>query len=505
MLKIIKKNLNLIILVILLKIFSSSLNDFIATSDEIKISMDNRLIETEDVINPVESFNDKKRFILVKRSQNSPKIEIKAEKRDVKVAKFRNPESTSDYFEDETKIDYKLVPVYDKILFSGVPIPESKPHPTQKLSTRFEVITVKNKKELKSILNDRIKFIVNYQELLDLILKEINFEARKNLKFFYSNEGFYSETLAEVSIFKNKLYEVNAKLNNYDRFVSQYVAAQTERKILRNKVRVINSIHSSLKGEEIPKEIVKEFINQFSFSVDFQRDISENDLIEILYEANFVGNDEMVGDPKLLYASLDMKKNQKIELFRYKMKNGKIDYFDSEGKSIRKSIMRTPINGARLSSRFGLRKHPILGFSKMHRGVDFAAKRGTPIMSAGDGKVSFAGRNGSYGKFIEIRHLNGFSTRYGHLQKFARNLKKGKNVKQGEIIGYVGNTGRSTGPHLHYEVKHKRRIINPMTLKLPSKVQVDSKEISNFYANISLTRDRLATTPVKFKSKLVNY
>ena len=312
MLKIIKKNLNLIILVVLLKIFSSSLNDFIATSDEIKISMDNRLIETEDLTNPIKDFNNNKKFILVKRSQNKPKIEIKAEKREVKVAKFRNPESTSDYFEDETMIDYKLVPVYDKILFSGVPIPESKPHPVQKISTRFEVISVKNKKELKSILNDRIKFIVNYQELLDLILKEINFDARKNLKFFYSNEGFYTETLAEVSIFKNKLYEVNAKLNNYDRFVSQYVAAQTERKILRNKVRVINSIHSSLKGEEIPKEIVKEFINQFSFSVDFQRDISENDLIEILYEANFVGNDEMVGDPKLLYASLDMKKIKKL-------------------------------------------------------------------------------------------------------------------------------------------------------------------------------------------------
>ena len=205
MLKIIKKNLNLIILVILLKIFSSSLNDFIATSDEIKISMDNRLIETENLTNPIKDFNSKKKFILVKRSQNKPKIEIKAEKREVKVAKFRNPESTSDYFEDETKIDYKLVPVYDKILFSGVPIPESKPHPIQKISTRFEVISVKNKKELKNILNDRIKFIVNYQELLDLILKEINFDARKNLKFFYSNEGFYTETLAEVSIFKNKL------------------------------------------------------------------------------------------------------------------------------------------------------------------------------------------------------------------------------------------------------------------------------------------------------------
>lgn len=505
MLKILKKNLNLVILIVLLKIFSSSLSEFIETGDDVKISMDKGLIEIEDRNHKKNFVSPANKFVLLKKVRKQREVEIKPEKRDVKVAKFRNSEITSDYIVDETKIDYKLVPIYEKFLFSGVPIPEAKPHPTQKISTRFEVINVKNKKDLKKILNDRIKFILNYQDLYELIQKEINYSAKKNLKFFYSNEGFYTETLSEVSIFKNNLYEVNAKLNNYDRFVSQYVAAQTERKILRNKVRVYNSIHSSLKGENIPRVIVQEFINQFSFSVDFQRDISENDLIEILYEANFVGNDEMVGTPKLLYASLNLKKDQKIELFRYKMKNGKVDYFDSQGKSIRKSIMRTPINGARLSSRFGLRKHPILGFSKMHRGVDFAAKRGTPIMSAGDGRVSFAGRNGSYGKFIEIRHLNSFSTRYGHLQKFAKNLKKGKNVKQGEIIGYVGNTGRSTGPHLHYEVKHKRRIINPMTLQLPSKVQVENDEISNFYANISLIRDRLATTPVKFKGKFVNY
>ena len=167
--------------------------------------------------------------------------------------------------------------------------------------------------------------------------------------------------------------------------------------------------------------------------------------------------------------------------------------------------MRTPINGARLSSRFGMRKHPILGYSKMHRGIDFAAKKGTPIMAAGDGRISFAGRNGSYGKFIEIRHLNGFSTRYGHLNKFAKKIRKGVVIKQGEIIGFVGNTGRSTGPHLHYEVKHKRRIINPMTLKLPSKVMVEEEEIPNFYANISLTRERLANTPISNKTKFSSY
>ena len=503
MLKIVKKNGNLIILVILLKIFSSSLSEFIETSDEIKISADNKVINAQNIQKNEKS--EFKKFTLVKRIKKEQALEISPEKREVKIAKFRSPEITSDYINNEATMNLNLVPINERLLFSGIPVPNSKPHPTQKFSSRFEVLSVSNKKELKKILNERIKFIVNYNELFNLIANEINFSTKKNLKFFYSTEGYYTEMLTEISIFKNNLYEVNAKLNDFDRFVSQYLAAQTERKILRNKIRISNSIHSSLKGEGIPKEIVKEFINQFSFSVDFQRDISKNDIIEILYEANFVSNDEMVGQPKLLYASLNLKKTQKIELFRYKMKNGKIDYFDSEGKSIRKSIMRTPINGARLSSRFGLRKHPILGFSKMHRGVDFAAKRGTPIMAAGDGRVSFAGRNGSYGKFIEIRHLNGFSTRYGHLQKFAKNLKKGKNVKQGEIIGYVGNTGRSTGPHLHYEVKHKRRIINPMTLKLPSKVHVEESEVSNFYANISLTRDRLATTPIKFKGRVANF
>ena len=211
----------------------------------------------------------------------------------------------------------------------------------------------------------------------------------------------------------------------------------------------------------------------------------------------------MVGKPELLYAAMNLN-NHKIELFRYKLRLGQVDYFDPSGKSIRKSIMRTPISGARLSSRFGMRKHPILGYSKMHRGVDFAARRGTPIMAAGDGRITFAGRNGSYGKFLEIRHLNGFSTRYGHLHKFAKKIKKGTIVKQGETIGYVGNSGRSTGPHLHYEVKHKNRIINPMTLKLPSRMEVEEREMPNFYANISLTRERLATTPVIESNRFVN-
>ena len=167
--------------------------------------------------------------------------------------------------------------------------------------------------------------------------------------------------------------------------------------------------------------------------------------------------------------------------------------------------MRTPVQGARLSSMFGVRKHPILGYSRMHRGVDFAAKRGTPIMAAGDGRVVFAGRNGAFGRFIEIKHLNNFRTRYAHLYKFAKGVKKGKVLKQGDIIGYVGTSGRSTGPHLHYEVKHKNRTINPIKLKLESTVNVEEIDMSNFYASISLTRERFLATEFKGTDKASYY
>ena len=159
--------------------------------------------------------------------------------------------------------------------------------------------------------------------------------------------------------------------------------------------------------------------------------------------------------------------------------------------------MRTPVQGARLTSKFGVRKHPILGYSKMHRGVDFAAKRGTPILAAGDGRVTFAGRNCSFGRFVEIKHLNNFKTRYAHLYKFAKGLKKGRVVKQGDVIGYVGNSGRSTGPHLHYEVKHKNRTINPMKLKLQSSINVEDLDMPNFYANVSLTRERFLSAKLQ--------
>ncbi len=494
MYRLIKKNFNIFLLLFLINISYLGLKDF--TSMEPEILLETKLINDEEKnVFSIDSNNK----LLVKKQHKDFIEENNTD--DLKVASYTTSDFFSDYSLNEIDLDLSLVPVSEKILFSGIPIPKSKPLPIVHNFSKHISYSVKSKKELNNVLENNEFDLYQKQKIYEIVISDINFKVDDNLKFSFSIING-SETLSEITVFKNSLHEIKARRNEYGNFISQYVTAPTQRKIIRHRITVYNNISSSLQNTKIPKNIVDGFINQFSFSVDFQRDINDGDLIELLYEANFTKNNNLVGDPQLLYAAMNLS-DQNIELFRYKLREGQIDYFDPKGKSIRKSIMRTPISGARLSSRFGMRKHPILGYSKMHRGVDFAARRGTPIMAAGDGRVTFAGRNGSYGKFLEIRHLNGFSTRYGHLHKFGKKIKKGTIVKQGETIGFVGNTGRSTGPHLHYEVKHKNRIINPMTLKLPSRMEISEKEMPNFYANISLTRERLATTPIINTSKFV--
>lgn len=492
--RLIKKNINIFLLLFFIHISFLGLKKFTSSeSGIIKVSQNSI---SEDFVGSEQNFQKK----LVKKQEKNEEISNRVEKK-VNLANFKNPDFFTDFVFDESTIDLSLVPVSEKILFSGIPIPRSKPLPKMNEHTKHLIFSVKSAKTLKDNLKGIISDIHQNSAIFELINNDINYKVKDNLKLSFSLING-SEIISEINVFKNNLHEVNSRINEFGNFISHYVTAPTERKIIRHRITVFNNISSSLQNVNIPKVIIKKFLSQFSFSVDFQRDINDGDIIEILYEANYTKNNNLVGKPSLLFAAMNLN-NQKIELFRYKLQNGKIDYFDSTGKSIRKSIMRTPISGARLSSRFGMRKHPILGYSKMHRGVDFAARRGTPIMAAGDGRISFAGRNGSYGKFLEIRHLNGFSTRYGHLHKFHKSIKKGTFVKQGDIVGFVGNTGRSTGPHLHYEVKHKNRIINPMTLKLPSRMEVKDSEMPNFYANISLTRERLSTTPINITNKFV--
>ena len=234
--------------------------------------------------------------------------------------------------------------------------------------------------------------------------------------------------------------------------------------VVKNQIK--NNLYKSATDVGIEPNIIVEFARIFGFEVDFQRDIRKGDWFEIYYE-KFEDDNERVRDTgKIIYASMYVNGNE-INLYNFEHNNEE-DYFDISGKSITKSLMKTPINGARLSSSFGMRKHPILGYNKMHRGTDFAAPSGTPIMASGSGTVTRARWCGGGGNCVKIRHNSTYETIYAHMKAFAKGIKEGKKVKQGQIIGYVGSTGMSTGPHLHYEVVVNGKKVNSQKLKLPS-------------------------------------
>ncbi len=234
--------------------------------------------------------------------------------------------------------------------------------------------------------------------------------------------------------------------------------------VVKNEIK--NNLYSSAVEIGLEPNVIIEFARIFGFEVDFQRDIRKGDWFEIFYERFEDDNGTVQDTGKIIYASMYVNNNE-INLYNFRDEN-EIGYYDIKGKSIVKSLMKTPINGARLSSRFGMRKHPILGYNKMHRGTDFAAPSGTPIMASGAGTVTRARWCGGGGNCVKIRHNSTYETIYAHMKNFARGIKEGKKVKQGQIIGYVGSTGMSTGPHLHYEVVVNGKKVNSQKLKLPS-------------------------------------
>lgn len=243
------------------------------------------------------------------------------------------------------------------------------------------------------------------------------------------------------------------------------------------------SVYGSAAKAGIPSAITAEMIRIYSWDVDFQRDIRQGDKIEVLYEAYQTKGGDVARYGNVLYAKITVA-GVSIPVYRFKMRNGDIDYFTEDGWSIKKALMKTPIDGARLSSGFGMRKHPVLGYNKMHKGVDFAAPTGTPIYAAGDGTIDFKGRKGGYGNYIRIRHNSQLKTAYAHMHRFAKGMGTGKRVKQGQVIGYVGTTGRSTGPHLHYEVLKNNKQVNPNRVDLPTGEKLKGANMTAFKARM---------------------
>ncbi len=277
---------------------------------------------------------------------------------------------------------------------------------------------------------------------------------------------------------------------------------EVKRELKKKMVRAGGAIHTSLAqattAQGIPRNVLAEMVGAFSYDVDFQRDIQNNDAFEVMFEGLYDNKDQFVRNGKIMFATLTLS-GVRMPVYRYKNSNGMTEFYNEKGQSVQKALLRTPVDGARLSSRYGKRRHPILGYTRMHRGADFAANKGTPIKAAGNGVIGQAGRNGAYGHYIKIRHNSEYSTAYAHLSRYKKGVHAGKRVKQGEIIGYVGSTGRSTGPHLHFEVIRHGKRINPLSVKLPSGTKLAGKELKKFLALVNDIKRQYAQLPVTTK------
>ena len=326
------------------------------------------------------------------------------------------------------------------------------------------------------------------------ILENLNFKQKKIYEIISKIEETYDlkkiKTGEIISVFENNFAEIKKieffKNNetiisvNLDKEINLNIIELTKNSFIESKEYTISeSLFSDGIKNDVSSDILVKIIRLFSFDLDFQRDIRVDTVVSISYEFDEIVETGRLEYNDIKYASIIIDGKQ-LEYFKFITDDGYVDYFNREGKNVKKSILKTPLDGARISSNFGMRKHPISGFNKMHKGVDFAAPTGTPIYAGGNGIVEYVGRNGGYGKYIRIRHNNGYKTAYAHLSNYKKGISKGVRVNQGEVIGYVGSTGNSTGPHLHYEIIYQNKHINPLKLKLPSGKILEGKELEKF-------------------------
>jgi len=343
----------------------------------------------------------------------------------------------------------------------------------------------------------KIRHKINKGETFDTILESYLIDKKEIIKIKKSlNKKINLNNLNTNQIIQFKLNKTNNKIEEFifqisnkqkiylsknlddDIFNEKILSIKLDKKIIYKENIILQSLYKSATDENIPANTIIDFAGIYGFQVDFQRDIRKKDKFQILYEIFLNEKGEIIETGEILFANLKLS-GQDNSLYYFDEKGSK-GHYDKNGKSVKKALMKTPINGARLSSPFGMRKHPIDGYNKMHKGTDFAAPMGTPIMASGDGVVKKAGWCGGGGNCVKIKHNSTYQTVYAHMSKFARGIKSGVRVKQGQIIGYVGSTGKSTGPHLHYEVIVNGKKVNSQKLKLPSGKILKGKERKMF-------------------------
>ncbi|WP_342268408.1 M23 family metallopeptidase [Candidatus Tisiphia endosymbiont of Empis tessellata] len=355
-----------------------------------------------------------------------------------------------------------------------------------------QIITVKKGDTLKAILlrqqipNNEINQIVK-------LIKDKNIESSlkigQQLVFDYEiniteqdDEDLASEsrTLNKLTIAYDKVKSLEIIREGED-FLARDVTKVFNKLLTKSSVVINSNFMSALKSLGLSSNSIIEMINSYSYQIDFQRQIKSGDTVTVITEKFVTEDGKFSHHGKVLYVSLNLS-SKEYNIFRYSPNNAQNnhDFFSEDGKSVKRSLLRTPVKLVRVSSHYGNRHHPTLGYTKMHKGVDFAAPTGTPIYAAGNGVITEIGWKSGYGKFIQIKHSQNLSTAYAHASNFAKNLKLGSIVKQGQVIAYVGSTGRTTGPHLHYEVKIGGKNINPMHVKSTPGIELAGKQLAKF-------------------------
>ena len=356
-----------------------------------------------------------------------------------------------------------------KNVINNIYLKKSFNHLFNSLEPKFKKVEYKvtRGETLSAILN---QYSISKKEISDIekeLSKKINLKklnTGQKIQFTVDqSNNFVKEFIFHVSNTEKIYLKKNLKTHEFNQNI---VLTKLSKKVLFKENIIMQSLYKSATNQRIPANIIVEFAGIYGFQVDFQRDIRKKDSFQIMYEIYVNDEDKMIETGNILFSNLKLSgTNNSLYYFD---KKGSEGHYDKNGKSVKKALMKTPINGARLSSPFGMRKHPIDGFNKMHQGTDFAAPKGTPIMASGDGIVKKAGWCGGGGNCVKIKHNSTYQTIYAHMSKFAKNIRSGVRVKQGQVIGYVGSTGKSTGPHLHYEVIVNGKKVNSQKLKLPS-------------------------------------
>ena len=372
--------------------------------------------------------------------------------------------STTYYNYNKKKIYNNYKDIIENVFFK-----KSLDHLFNNLEPKFKKIDhkISSGETFDAILESYLIEKKEIQEIKQKLSKKTNLNklsTGQKIKFTIDQtNNLVKEFIFQISNTEKIYLTRNIELESFD---EEIFITKLKKIILYKENIILQSLYRSAIEEKIPVSTIVEFARVYGFQVDFQRDIRKQDSFQIMFEVFIDDSGKQIETGNILFANLKLSgKNNSLYYFD---KEGSEGHYDKNGKSVKKALMKTPINGARLSSPFGMRKHPIDGFNKMHRGTDFAAPMGTPIMASGDGVIKKAGWCGGGGNCVVIKHNSTYQTVYAHMSKFAKSIRSGVRVKQGQIIGFVGSTGKSTGPHLHYEVIVNGKKINSQTLKLPS-------------------------------------